>query len=256
MSKYRIKNCSIDTVKIGIPMRSNYSEAVLAKLVAVIPNIATTVAIKYSEDGKKVFAKNNEYLALAYKHRLIRRDDNIARRLYYFSAVFLIEYNEVIVGIVKKHQNSNFISIEIFGLSQYDGNKSAVRQEFLDYILTNMQQPYAIRKLDVAVDFEMSFDEVKKHFKKVFVANYNDTHKKGLKFMPHKDSTVYFQRLSKRSKRTLCLYDKNGKNGLGYELTRFEARYITNIQINSKEDFIDACNNYLHKTSELLSSYA
>jgi hypothetical protein len=53
--------------------------------------------------------------------------------------------------------------------------------------------------------------------------------------------SVYFQKYSSNSNRTICCYDKRAKNSLDYELTRFEfsVRLVTKLIINSHKDLLD-----------------
>lgn len=251
-----ISNTAIDSITIGIPMRSNIFQDILVKLTGIIPPTSTPIAIKYSENGARIIDNQNEHLELAYNNKVCRRGYSISKQLHYFSAVFLIENNGKIVGVAKKHLRADYISVEIFGLSQYHNDKKmAEKIAFCDFLIDNMKEPYKVLGLDVAVDFEVDFDIIKRHFKKVFVANYNDRHKLKIQFTPYDKTTAYFQPAKSGSRAQYCLYNKTIKNDLRFLLSRFEATYKTDCIINSKDEFIDICSLYIEKTKKLLRDY-
>lgn len=229
--KPSLLSTGFDTVRIGFPkVRRCYSCNHL-NLKSMCDAIGAILhQVKYTNDTDSVsFSKDKAVIVEFYK--TFGNHLDMFERFVRTNGAWIIELEGVKHWILD-YQRSSYISLELYGLSQLDHNKGAVRFELLNRILhyynpnVRDENKLVLMGYDFHVDLPIDYDTAIKNLIVPYLWTVNKTRKKGhkLKLYPKgtKKRSVYFQDTDSNSNRTICCYDKRAKNDLDYDLTRFE----------------------------------
>lgn len=245
-----IASSGFDTLLIGFPkVRKCYSCNHMNLKTMCNAIGATLHQVKFTTESDGVtFSNDRKVLAEFYKTFGNKKD--MFERFLYTNGVWIIEFEGARHWILD-YQRSNYISLELYGLSQLDHDKGSVRFELLNRILHHYElnvsdkNKLVLMRYDFHVDLPIDFDTAIKNLIVPYLWRVNKTRKKGhkLKLNPKGDikRSVYFQKSDSNSNRTICCYDKRAKNDLDYDLTRIEftVRQDTKRILNSSKELLE-----------------
>lgn len=234
---------SIDSINFKVAINTNAYNWLEGKLVDTIGNSLPIFTLK----SHQYITTDKSIQKLAYSLNIVNNRTSISNQLYAFTAYWIIQYGDVFFTAYK-HSRAKHLTIRLFGLSQYD-DKSKYKQEFLELLLHSLNEPLLISDIHVSIDFFSPFSDIEKIIKD-FVDKHNSRYKKKLGLYYYESGLYLRPYKNDKPKCSYVLYDKQKKNKLSFEITRFEARYTkVNEFINNYVEYKNVIDSYVNDTT-------
>jgi hypothetical protein len=172
-----------DTVRLGLPKVKRCYSCNHINLKAMCQNIGATLhQVKYTNEHDSVaFDRTDKILKHYYK--TYGNKQEMFDRFVRTNGVWHIEYKDVQHWIID-YQRSNYISIELYGLSQLDHDKGSIRFELLNHIVgfygqnSRDENKVAMIGYDFSIDLPIDFDKAMQNLIIPYLWNENKKRKK------------------------------------------------------------------------------